>query len=46
MATETICLTNKVIMKKQMMLKMNLDLSFIACLFGQSFDQRFNNEEK
>ena len=32
--------------KKQTRMNMNLDLSLIACLFGHSLDQRFDDEEK
>ena len=41
-----ICLPNKVIIKEQTIIKMNLDLSLIACVFGHSFDQMLNDEEK
>ena len=41
-----ICSPNKVVIKKQTMIKMNLDLSLTACLFRHSFGQRLNDEEK
>ena len=33
-------------MKKHTTIKMNLDVSLIACLFGHSIDEKFRDEEK
>ena len=39
-------LPNKIVIKKQTITKMNLDLSLMTYLFGESFNRRFNEQEK
>ena len=39
-------LPNKILIKKQTILKLNLDLSLISYLFRKNLNQRFNKDEK
>ena len=40
------CLSDRIHIKKQTIIRMTMDLSLMTCLFRASFERRFDQEEK